>query len=65
MRHRGQMHHLDLTVSDPVASRPLYDLFLGHMGYVVGKTHADGYVEYDMPGGAFLSVGMSIREIRY
>jgi catechol 2,3-dioxygenase-like lactoylglutathione lyase family enzyme len=28
-------HHLDLTVSDPVKSRPLYELFLGHCGFTL------------------------------
>jgi glyoxylase I family protein len=55
---RGRMHHLDLTVSDPAASRPFYELFLGHMGYVVGKVHDDGYVEFDLPSDGFMSVGM-------
>jgi glyoxylase I family protein len=56
---RGQMHHLDLTVSDPAASRPFYETFLGHMGYVVGKVHADGYVEFDFSGDSFMSVGLA------
>lgn len=36
-------HHLDLTVSDPVASRPLYELFLTHCGFTLksaGETWA-------------------------
>lgn len=56
---RGRIHHLDLTVTDCTASRPLYEMFLSHMGYVVGKTHADGYVEFDHPGEAFMSVGIA------
>jgi glyoxylase I family protein len=28
-------HHLDLTVSDPAKSRPLYELFLGHCGFTL------------------------------
>jgi glyoxylase I family protein len=28
-------HHLDLTVSDPKKSRPLYELFLGHCGFTL------------------------------
>jgi glyoxylase I family protein len=30
---RGQMHHLDLTVSDVARSRPFYELVLGFLGY--------------------------------
>jgi catechol 2,3-dioxygenase-like lactoylglutathione lyase family enzyme len=36
-------HHLDLTVTDPVKSRPLYELFLGHCGFTLksaGETWA-------------------------
>lgn len=36
-------HHLDITVSDPVKSRPLYELFLGHCGFTLksaGETWA-------------------------
>ena len=55
---RGRIHHLDLTISDPAKSRPMYELFLGHMGYVVGKVHTDGYAEFDLPGDGFMSVGL-------
>jgi glyoxylase I family protein len=37
------LHHLDLTVSDPIKSRPLYELFLGHCGFTLksaGETWA-------------------------
>jgi glyoxylase I family protein len=37
------LHHIDLTVADPVASRPLYELFLGHCGFTLksaGETWA-------------------------
>lgn len=36
-------HHLDLTVADPVKSRALYELFLGHCGFTLksaGETWA-------------------------
>lgn len=33
-------HHLDLTVSDPVKSRPLYELFLGHCGFTLKNAGA-------------------------
>lgn len=34
-------HHLDLTVSDPVKSRPLYELFLGHVGFTLKNAGED------------------------
>lgn len=37
----GFFHHLDLTVSDPVKSRPLYELFLGHCGFSLKGAEAD------------------------
>lgn len=55
---RGRIHHLDLTVSDPEASRLLYDLFLTHMGYREVDRKADGGTEWDLPGGSFMSVGI-------
>jgi catechol 2,3-dioxygenase-like lactoylglutathione lyase family enzyme len=33
-------HHLDLTVTDPVKSRPLYELFLGHCGFTLKNAGA-------------------------
>lgn len=29
------LHHIDLTVSDPPAAQPLYDLFLTHCGFTL------------------------------
>lgn len=37
----GFFHHLDLTVSDPVKSRPLYELFLGHCGFTLKSAGAE------------------------
>ena len=34
-------HHLDLTVSDPVKSQPLYELFLGHCGFTLKNAGED------------------------
>jgi len=34
-------HHLDLTVSDPAKSRPLYELFLGHCGFTLKNAGDD------------------------
>lgn len=35
------LHHLDLTVSDPVVARPLYELFLGHCGFTLKNAGDD------------------------
>lgn len=40
---RGAVHHVDLTVADPVASRPFYEAVLGFMGYVVSDEHKYGF----------------------
>ena len=40
---RGDIHHFDLTVKDPVASRPFYEAVLGFMGYRVIDTYEYGY----------------------
>lgn len=34
-------HPLDLTVSDPAASRQLYELFLGHCGFTLKNAGED------------------------
>lgn len=35
------VHHIDLTVSDPVAARSLYELFLGHAGFTLKNAGED------------------------
>jgi glyoxylase I family protein len=35
------LHHLDLTVTDPAKSRPLYELFLGHLGFTLKNAGAE------------------------
>ncbi len=51
-------HHIDLTVSDPVASRPLYELFLGHCGFTLKSAGEDwagfGYANKRYPSIAIL-----------
>lgn len=56
---RGQMHHLDLTVSDLGRSRPFYDLILGVLGYRCVKS-TDEIVVWDLtlPDGV---CGIAIR----
>ena len=56
---RGQMHHLDLTVSDLAQSKPFYELVLGFLGYRCVKD-TDRVVVWDLtlPGGV---CGIAIR----
>ena len=42
-------HHLDLTVSDPAKSRPLYELFLGHVGFTL-KNAGDDWAGFGLGG---------------
>ena len=55
---RGAIHHLDLTVRDPWASRDFYAAVLGFMGYRQVKADAWGF-DFDCadPAG-FCSVGL-------
>lgn len=55
---RGAIHHLDLTVRDPQASRGFYAAVLGFMGYREVAAHARGYdFDRDGPDG-FCSIGI-------
>lgn len=47
---RGTIHHLDLTVRDPAASRAFYDAVLGFLGYRVSDESARG-VDWDLRDG--------------
>jgi catechol 2,3-dioxygenase-like lactoylglutathione lyase family enzyme len=51
-------HHLDITVSHPAKSRPLYELFLGHCGFSLksaGENWASfGYGDKRYPSIAIL-----------
>lgn len=55
---RGSIHHLDLTVQDPGASRDFYASVLGFLGYRLADEHARGY-DFDLstPEG-FCSIGV-------
>ena len=55
---RGDFHHFDFTVGDVEAARPLYDLFLTHMGYRETRRLEDGTTEWGLGGGIFPSVGI-------
>jgi len=56
---RGTIHHLDLTVKDPWASRAFYDAVLGFMGYRCTKEDDRGF-DWDLqtPGAGFCSIGI-------
>ena len=40
---RGTIHHLDLTVRDPWASRPFYDSVLGFLWLSANQEDARGF----------------------
>lgn len=55
---RGAIHHLDLTVADPGASRGFYEAVLGFMGYQITDEDERGYdLVLEWPGG-FTSIGI-------
>lgn len=55
---RGSIHHLDLTVRDPQASRDFYARVLGFLGYRLADEHPRG-LDFDLrtPEG-FCSIGI-------
>jgi catechol 2,3-dioxygenase-like lactoylglutathione lyase family enzyme len=56
---RGALHHVDLTVRDPEASRSFYEAVLGFMGYVVADAHERGFdMDLRIDGVLEASVGM-------
>jgi glyoxylase I family protein len=67
----GFLHHIDLTVSDVAAARPLYDLFLRHAGFSP-KGHGEDWAGWGL-GGRYPCVtilkasgpGASRRHYRY
>jgi catechol 2,3-dioxygenase-like lactoylglutathione lyase family enzyme len=56
---RGKIHHIDLTVKDPEASRAFYTSVLGFMGYRLVDDHPHGYdLDLVSADGAFCSIGI-------
>ncbi len=57
---RGLVHHIDLSVRDPIVSRPFYDAVLGFLGYRVSSEHPDRGYDFDLrtPGDNFTSIGI-------
>jgi glyoxylase I family protein len=60
---RGLIHHLDLTVKDPWASRAFYDAVLGFMGYRLVREDVRGFDwELTTQDGGFSSIGLMTAE---
>lgn len=55
---QGFLHHLDLTVADPQASLPFYDLFLKHAGFRMTRCD-ENTVEWGLEGRRYPSIGIS------
>lgn len=55
---RGAVHHIDLTVKDPDASRAFYASVLGFMGYVLKDDHARGFDMDLRTAEGFCSIGV-------
>lgn len=56
---RGGIHHIDLTVKDPEASRPFYEAVLGFMGYKLKDHYERGFdMDLNAADGSFCSIGI-------
>ncbi len=60
---RGAVHHIDLTVKDPVASRRFYESVLGFMGFAVVDTYEYGF-DMDLRDGGRLVTSIGILRAR-
>lgn len=59
MKVRGAIHHVDLTVKDPQASRGFYEAVLGFMGYRVVDVYPHGFdMDLRDASGFFTSIGI-------
>jgi glyoxylase I family protein len=55
---RGGVHHIDLTVKDPAASRAFYEAVLGFLGYCLADAHPRGF-DFDLRSqDGFASIGV-------
>jgi hypothetical protein len=52
----ARVHHIDLSVRNLCDAQPLYELVLGHIGYVKGKTYPDGGGEWDLADGSSIGI---------
>lgn len=55
---RGAIHHIDLTVKEPKASRAFYEAVLGFMGYTFKDDHTRGFDMDLATEEGFCSVGV-------
>ncbi len=55
---RGAVHHIDLSVKDPAASRAFYEAVLGFMGYVLKDDYARGFDMDLLTPEGFCSIGI-------
>ena len=59
MKVRGALHHVDLTVKDPQASRGFYETVLGFMGYRIVDDYPHGFdMDLRDASGFFTSIGI-------
>lgn len=60
---RGFIHHLDLSVRDPIVSSAFYERVLAHLGYRKGEVYPDKGVDFDLKTEfGFSSIGVRISE---
>jgi glyoxylase I family protein len=55
---RGAIHHIDLTVKEPKASRAFYEAVLGFMGYTFKDDYARGFDMDLSTAEGFCSIGV-------
>jgi catechol 2,3-dioxygenase-like lactoylglutathione lyase family enzyme len=55
---RGAIHHIDVSVKDPDASRAFYEAVLGFMGYALKDDHERGFDMDLVTAEGFCSVGV-------
>jgi glyoxylase I family protein len=60
---RGAVHHVDLTVRDPQASRAFYEAVLGFMGYAIVDTYEYGF-DMDLRSDGALAASIGILKAR-
>jgi len=61
--NRGAVHHIDLSVTDVAAARPVYGLVLEWLGYTLVKDTPD-VCEWDLRGREPFGVSIGIRKAR-
>jgi len=51
------IHHIDLTVTDPAKSAPVYDVFLRHAGFEP-KSSGEGWAAWGLAGKRYPSIAI-------